>query len=169
MLLLENAVAGRGGDEPELFVYRVKSGEAATLAELLNKLVGGTADSVGQPPSARLAPGERAGDRNVTVEQLIAKAQRVFRPYTFEVKDVNAYKSLQVRANVYKQRSLNFYLIGELVAKVNNVPRGGGIDFQLPPYALKILKNGRNTLAVSAEHGKRNVYFTLRLEALLKK
>jgi hypothetical protein len=33
---------------------------------------------------------------------------------------------------------------------------------------MKLLKNGRNTLAVSAQHGKRTVHFSLRLEGKLK-
>jgi hypothetical protein len=85
---------------------------------------------------------------------------------TFEVKDVNAYKGLQVRANVYKQRNLKVYLNGHVVAKVNNMPHT--IEFPLTPYALTMLKNGRNTLAVSTEHGKRYVDFGLRLEGRLK-
>lgn len=36
----------------------------------------------------KLAEGERVASRNITVEQLIAAAQRTFRPYTFDVKEV---------------------------------------------------------------------------------
>ncbi|MDP3896257.1 MAG: FAD-binding monooxygenase [Mesorhizobium sp.] len=36
----------------------------------------------------KLAEGERVASRNITVDQLIAAAQRIFRPYTIEVKDV---------------------------------------------------------------------------------
>jgi hypothetical protein len=82
---------------------------------------------------------------------------------TFEVKDVNAYEALQVRANVYKQRNLLVYLNGQLVAKVNNMP--GIIDFPLTPYAMTLLKSGKNSLAVSAEHGQRTVDVSFRLEA----
>jgi phenol 2-monooxygenase len=35
-----------------------------------------------------LAPGERAADRSITVDDVVAAAQRVLRPYTLEVKDV---------------------------------------------------------------------------------
>ena len=34
-----------------------------------------------------LGAGERARNRNITLERLIATAQRIFRPYSFEVKD----------------------------------------------------------------------------------
>ncbi|WP_284266864.1 FAD-dependent monooxygenase [Roseicyclus amphidinii] len=44
----------------------------------------------------RLAPGERASDRDITVEQLIAKAQRVFHPYSLEVKDVVWWSAYQI-------------------------------------------------------------------------
>jgi hypothetical protein len=87
---------------------------------------------------------------------------------TFEVTDVKAYEALHVRANAYKQRNILFYLNGQLVAKVNNIPRDGAIDFPLTPYALTLLKNGKNSLAVSAEHGLRLVNFSLRLEGRLK-
>ena len=87
---------------------------------------------------------------------------------TFEVTDVNAYEALHVRANAYKQRNILFYLNGQLVAKVNNIPRDGAIDFPLTPYALTLLKSGKNSLAVSAEHGLRLVNFSLRLEGRLK-
>lgn len=36
----------------------------------------------------KLAEGERVASRNITVEQLIAAAQRTFRPYSFDVKEV---------------------------------------------------------------------------------
>ena len=36
----------------------------------------------------KLAEGERVASRNITVEQLIAAAQRTFRPYIFDVKEV---------------------------------------------------------------------------------
>ena len=36
----------------------------------------------------RLNPNERVGSRNVTIEQLIAAAQRIFHPYTLDVKEV---------------------------------------------------------------------------------
>jgi phenol 2-monooxygenase len=36
----------------------------------------------------KLAEGERVASRNITVEQLIATAQRTFRPYSFDVKEV---------------------------------------------------------------------------------
>jgi hypothetical protein len=87
---------------------------------------------------------------------------------TFEVEDVSVYDSLHVRASAYKQRSLMIYLNGKLVAKVNNIPRKGLVDFPLTPYALKLLKNGKNSMAVSAQHGKRMVNFSLRLEGRLK-
>ena len=47
-----------GGDERELYVYRVKSGEAAGLAELLNALLGGSSTTV-RGERVSLAPGER--------------------------------------------------------------------------------------------------------------
>ncbi|MDE3079039.1 MAG: FAD-dependent monooxygenase, partial [Paracoccaceae bacterium] len=36
----------------------------------------------------KLKPGERVADRDITIDKLIASAQRIFHPYTLEVKDV---------------------------------------------------------------------------------
>jgi phenol 2-monooxygenase len=36
----------------------------------------------------KLGPGERVASRNITLEQLVAAAQRTFRPYSFDVKEV---------------------------------------------------------------------------------
>lgn len=44
----------------------------------------------------KLEPGERVADRDITVEQLIAKAQRVFHPFSFEVKDVVWWSAYQI-------------------------------------------------------------------------
>jgi sialate O-acetylesterase len=85
---------------------------------------------------------------------------------TFEVEDVNAYESLVIRASLYKQNNLRIYLNGQLVAKVNHMPSTA--TFPLTPYALEVLKNGSNALAVITEHGKRNVNFSLRIEGHLK-
>jgi phenol 2-monooxygenase len=43
-----------------------------------------------------LAPGERVADRNITVDQLIAKAQRLFHPYRLDVKDVVWWSAYQI-------------------------------------------------------------------------
>ncbi len=55
-----------GGDERELYVYRVKSGEAAGLAELLNALLGGSSTTV-SGERVNLAPGERPVTLNTPV------------------------------------------------------------------------------------------------------
>ncbi|MEM7391417.1 MAG: DUF6288 domain-containing protein [Verrucomicrobiota bacterium] len=85
---------------------------------------------------------------------------------SFDVKDVSAYESLRVRAHVYKQNNLKVYLNGHLVGKANRM--GHQSIFPLTPYAMTRLRNGRNTLAVSTEHGKRWVDFGFRLEARLE-
>jgi len=86
---------------------------------------------------------------------------------TFKVKDASAFESLQVRAVLYKLHNMRVYLNGHLVAKVNNIPKFP-ISFPLTPYAMEILKNGSNTLAVSTEHGKRWVEFSFKLMGRLK-
>ncbi|WP_010141438.1 FAD-dependent monooxygenase [Oceanicola sp. S124] len=43
-----------------------------------------------------LGPDERVADRNITVDQLIAKAQRVLAPYRFEVRDVAWWSAYQI-------------------------------------------------------------------------
>ncbi len=56
---LDDIETGTGGDERQLFVYRVKSGEAAGLADLLSHLFDGAAATVGADTGPRIAPGER--------------------------------------------------------------------------------------------------------------
>jgi len=42
------------------------------------------------------------------------------------------------------------------VAKVDNLDRGiGTTDAQLTDYAMKLLKNGENTVAISSRHKRR--------------
>ena len=44
----------------------------------------------------KLRPGERVADHDITVEQLIAKARRVFHPYSLDVKDVAWWSAYQI-------------------------------------------------------------------------
>jgi sialate O-acetylesterase len=82
---------------------------------------------------------------------------------TFEIEDARAYESLSLRIVFYKQRRMNFYLNGQLVADVEIATRLFGTSVALTPYAVSLLKPGKNTLAVSAVHGVRGPGLSVRL------
>jgi sialate O-acetylesterase len=88
---------------------------------------------------------------------------------TFEVEDASAFDCLLVRMFAFKQNGVEIFLNGHVVAKVHGIekPRWEQ-SFKLTPYAMSLLKNGVNTLAVSAVHGDRWVDFSFRLEGHLK-
>jgi hypothetical protein len=91
----------------------------------------------------------------------------------FEVTNVEELKSLRVRLMIGKKRSRNLtlYLNGNLVARATNLPRCDriGMDFDLNPGALALLKKGNNTLALSTQHGPENNHgLSIRLEGILK-
>jgi Family of unknown function (DUF6288)/Beta-galactosidase jelly roll domain len=94
----------------------------------------------------------------------------VFLRTIFEVGNVKALKSLRVREMTPKNGNSSFtlYINGKVVAKVTNVPRHG-TAFDLKPEALALLKNGKNTLAISTQRreDERNG-LSLRLEGILK-
>jgi len=97
----------------------------------------------------------------------------------FNIKDKDAYDGLRFHAWLFRQQGVEIYLNGEMIGKVNNLEEKTGdvdADFNVP--ALKHLKNGENTLAVTTRHNWRwgmlfmSVYndgFDFNLEARKKK
>ena len=85
---------------------------------------------------------------------------------SFDVEDSEAIAGLQVRAVTYKLKDLKIYLNNELVAHINGMDKQH--IFPLNDYALAQLKNGRNEIAIYADHGARYVDFSFRLEGRLK-
>jgi len=74
----------------------------------------------------------------------------------FNVDDKHAIDGLRVQGNFFQQANVVVYLNGELVAKVDNLERGGGTaDVRLTDYAMKLLRNGENTVAISSRHKRR--------------
>ncbi len=84
---------------------------------------------------------------------------------SFEVEDVNAFKSLRVRGTAFEQRNLTLYLNGEVVAKV--IPAMEMV-FDLKPESLKLLKRGSNTLAIRTQRGQGVRTVSFRLEGIRK-
>ncbi|MDT8390728.1 MAG: DUF6288 domain-containing protein [Lentisphaeria bacterium] len=75
---------------------------------------------------------------------------------TFNVEDKKAFDSLRVQGKFFQQDNVVIYLNGELVAKIDNLGRGlGETDAQLTDYALKLLRDGENTIAISSRHKRR--------------
>jgi sialate O-acetylesterase len=75
---------------------------------------------------------------------------------TFNVKDKAAYDGLRLYAWVFRQQGIEIYLNGEMVGKVNNIEKKtGDITNEFKESAMKHLKNGENTLAVTTRHNWR--------------
>lgn len=71
----------------------------------------------------------------------------------FEIADKSSVKALRLRNWAFRQQNMQVYINGKLVAKIS--PSGsenGEIEFPLNNFALKALKNGRNTLAATYEN-----------------
>jgi len=97
----------------------------------------------------------------------------------FNVEDKDAYDLLRLRAWVFRQQGIEIYLNGVIIGKVNNIERKtGDIANEFKESALKHLRNGENTLAITTRHNWRwgmlfmTVYndgFDFNLDARLKK
>jgi len=67
-----------------------------------------------------------------------------------------AFSELKVRGRFFQQANVVIYLNGKLVAKIDNLERGGGMtDSRLTGYALKQLVVDKNTIAISTRHKRR--------------
>ena len=74
----------------------------------------------------------------------------------FNVEDKDAYDLLRLRAWVFRQQGIEIYLNGEIIGKVNNIEKKtGDIENTFKESALKHLRNGKNTLAVTTRHNWR--------------
>ncbi len=97
---------------------------------------------------------------------------------TFTVEDKSVYDGLRFYAWLFRQQGIEIYLNGELISKVNNLEKKtGDVTNGFKETALKHLKNGENTLAVTTRHNWRwgmlfmRVYndgFDFNLDARLK-
>jgi len=74
----------------------------------------------------------------------------------FNVADKKSFDGLRVQGNFFQQQNVLVYLNGELVAKVDELDRGlGTTDIPFTDHALKLLKKGENTIAISSRHKRR--------------
>jgi len=74
----------------------------------------------------------------------------------FTVDDKNAFDGLRFRGWLFRQQGIEIYLNGELIGKVNNLEeKTGNVDAEFKASALKHLKNGENTLAITTRHNWR--------------
>lgn len=97
---------------------------------------------------------------------------------TFNVDNKNAFDALRLYAWVFRQQGIEIYLNGKLIGKVNNIEKKtGNIENEFKESALKHLRKGKNTLAVTTRHNWRwgmlfmKVYndgFDFNLDARLK-
>jgi hypothetical protein len=97
---------------------------------------------------------------------------------TFTVEDKTAFDGLRFRAWLFRQQGVEISLNGELIGKINNLEKKtGNVENAFKDSAVKLLKNGENTLTVSSRHNWRwgmlfmKVYndgFGFRLDARIK-
>jgi hypothetical protein len=73
---------------------------------------------------------------------------------TLIVEDKDAFDALRFRGMFMRQQNIEIYINGELVAQINN-SSGSLITHKLTNYALKLLRNGENTIAIVTTHAKR--------------
>jgi len=85
---------------------------------------------------------------------------------SFDVRDVNAFKTLRFRAMARSQQNMTIYLNGEVVAIAAQVP--GQMTYDLSSSALGLLKPGKNVLAISTEKPQGKDNFCFRLDGILK-
>ncbi len=75
---------------------------------------------------------------------------------TFNVEDKDAWDGLRFRAWLFRQQNIRIYLNGELIGKVNNLEKKtGNVDAEFKESALKHLREGENTLALTTRHNWR--------------
>jgi len=75
---------------------------------------------------------------------------------TFTVKDKKAFDLLRLRGWFFRQQGMEISLNGEVIGKVNNLEKKtGNVAAEFKASALKHLKNGENTLAVTSRHNWR--------------
>jgi len=74
----------------------------------------------------------------------------------FTVSDKNAFDGLRFRAWLFRQQAIEIYLNGQLIGKVNNLEeKTGNVDADFNDSAMKHLKTGENTLAITTRHNWR--------------
>jgi len=74
----------------------------------------------------------------------------------FHIEDKTQVDALRVCGKFFQQANVVIHLNGKLVAKVDNLGRGiGNTIAPLTGYAVKLLKDGENTMAISSRHQRR--------------
>lgn len=67
----------------------------------------------------------------------------------FNVEDKKAIEALRIRLFTYRQQNIQVYINGQLAAKVNEASNNTTTTALLTDAALRLLKNGSNTIAVT--------------------
>ncbi len=79
---------------------------------------------------------------------------------TFEVEDREALDALRLRMWVFRQQDIEVYLNGTLVARINQASNNQWLNSPLTDGALRALRNGPNTIAVTTRNNWRwGTYF----------
>jgi len=74
----------------------------------------------------------------------------------FSVENLEDFDGLRLQAWVFRQQGIEIYLNGELIGKVNNIEKKtGNIENEFKESAMKHLRQGENTLALTTRHNWR--------------
>jgi hypothetical protein len=72
----------------------------------------------------------------------------------FNIEDKNAIDALRLQGRFFQQANALIYLNGKIIAKLDLLGNATH-DIRLTDYALRLLRNGENTIAVSTRHKRR--------------
>ena len=73
----------------------------------------------------------------------------------FDIADPDNIAFLRLSQYAYNQQAIRVYINGAMVAKMTESGGGGRVNFKLNDYAVKCLRKGKNTLAVTYKHNWR--------------
>jgi hypothetical protein len=137
-------------------------------------------ENMGEAPADWATPGFKDSDWTQTTLPISWRMYHTaLLRTTFIVKDTKAFDGLRFSAWLFRQQGIEIYLNGKLIGKINNLEeKTGNVDADFNDSALKELRNGENTLAITTRHNWRwgmlfmSVYndgFGFMLDARVKK
>lgn len=111
-------------------------------------------ESVSQAPKGWSDENFDAGSWGVTTLPISWHINHIFLGRTtFDIKDKSKVEGLRLSAYLFRQQDIVVYINGNVFAKINNCGNSGQrVLSKLTPAALKHLKNGKNTIAVTTRN-----------------
>lgn len=141
----------------EVATERSKAGAGKVPDAQANKWRLRVVESMDQAPAEWTTPGFDDKDWTLTTLPISWRMYHTaLLRTTFTVKDKKAFDGLRFRGWLFRQQGIEIYLNGKLIGKVNNLEeKTGNVDADFNDSALKELRNGENTLAITTRHNWR--------------